>query len=247
MRPRPALLVLLLLLAWPLHAQTPGDDLLAIQDNSFLAEEAYNQDPGVVQHISLFTRDRDSGDWVYTFTQEWPAPSLRHQLSYSIPYAHPAGTGNIALNYRYQLLGDSKSTLAIAPRLTLLLPNGDNERGVQVMLPISRVLTSRAIAHTDVGATWIAHGGGMQLNLAQSFIYAIHHRAQLMLEAAYSGGGNGGDSFVVSPGVRWSYDFTSGLQIVPGVGVPIGVGPSHGSDAVLLYLSFEHPFRHTGS
>lgn len=115
------------------------------------------------------------------------------------------------------------------------------------MLPVSRVLAARAIAHTDLGATWIAHGGGMQLNLAQSFIYAIHRRAQLMLEAAYSGGGNGADSFVVSPGVRWSYDFASGLQIVPGVGVPIGVGPSRGSDAVLLYLSFEHPFRHTGS
>ena len=28
-----------------------------IQDNSFLIEEAYNQDPGVVQHISGFQRD----------------------------------------------------------------------------------------------------------------------------------------------------------------------------------------------
>jgi hypothetical protein len=33
-----------------------------IQDNSFLIEEAYNQEPGVVQHISVFTRTRSSGE-----------------------------------------------------------------------------------------------------------------------------------------------------------------------------------------
>ena len=42
----------------------------AIQDNSFLLEEAYNQEAGVVQHINTFTRYRESRDWVYTFTQE---------------------------------------------------------------------------------------------------------------------------------------------------------------------------------
>ena len=46
----------------------------------------------------------------------------------------------------------------------------------------------------------------------------------------------------VSPGVRWSYDFRTGLQIVPGIAFPIGVGPSHGRYGVLVYLSFEHPF-----
>ena len=43
-----------------------------IQDNSFLVEEAYNQEFGVVQHISSFTRFWDSKDWNYSFTQEWP-------------------------------------------------------------------------------------------------------------------------------------------------------------------------------
>ncbi len=46
----------------------------------------------------------------------------------------------------------------------------------------------------------------------------------------------------VSPGVRWSYDFASGLQIVPGIAFPIGVGPSRHEKSVFLYLSFEHPF-----
>jgi hypothetical protein len=51
------------------------------------------------------------------------------------------------------------------------------------------------------------------------------------------------DGLLVSPGIRWAHNFTSGLQIVPGVAFPIGVGPSAGNDAVFLYLSFEHPFR----
>ena len=50
----------------------------------------------------------------------------------------------------------------------------------------------------------------------------------------------------IAPGVRWSYDFPSGLQIVPGVAVPIGVGPSRHERSVLLYLSFEHPFLRSG-
>jgi len=51
------------------------------------------------------------------------------------------------------------------------------------------------------------------------------------------------DGLLVSPGIRWAHNFSSGLQIVPGVAFPIRVGPSAGDAAVLLYLSFEHPFR----
>src|ERR1044071_2201959 len=60
-----------------------------IQDTSFLMEEAYNQEFGVVQHISGFTRLWDSKDWAYTFTQEWPVPGdPRHQFSYTLPFQH---------------------------------------------------------------------------------------------------------------------------------------------------------------
>jgi len=40
-----------------------------------------------------------------------------------------------------------------------------------------------------------------------------------------------------------AYNFENGLQIVPGIGVPIGIGPSSGEKGIFLYLSFEHPFR----
>ena len=59
-----------------------------IQDNSFLVEEAYNQEPGVVQHIFnlpiLFAgHEKDISP---SFTQEWPIFSQTHQFSYTIPY-----------------------------------------------------------------------------------------------------------------------------------------------------------------
>ena len=51
------------------------------------------------------------------------------------------------------------------------------------------------------------------------------------------------DAWLLSPGIRWAYNFRSGLQIVPGLAFPLGVGPSHGQRSLLLYLSFEHPFK----
>src|SRR2546425_11985121 len=80
----------------------------AISDNSFLIEEAYNQEPGVVQHISAWQRNLRSAAWSFTFTQEWPLCGQTHQLSYTLPVQRttsPSATGfsDAALNYRYQL------------------------------------------------------------------------------------------------------------------------------------------------
>jgi len=48
-------------------------------------------------------------------------------------------------------------------------------------------------------------------------------------------------SFFLNPGVRFAWNHESGLQVVPGIGVPIGVGPSRGEYGIFLYLSLEHP------
>jgi len=36
------------------------------------------------------------------------------------------------------------------------------------------------------------------------------------------------NTLLLSPGVRWAHNFKNGLQIVPGIAMPIGVGPSAG-------------------
>ncbi len=244
-----------------------------IQDNSFLIEEAYNQEVGVVQHINTFTRYQDSKDWVYTFTQEWPFGSQAHQVSFTLPYQRlgasldgKQGFGDVALNYRYQLLGDGDALVAISPRLSVLLPTGDAKTGygrgalgLQVMFPVSWVLNDSFAAHTNIGATHTPRAQNplgerastQDLMLGQSLIWLVNPRFNVMLEYVHTGaqavaGPNQTErmtSTYLSPGIRWAYNFPSGLQIVPGLAFPIGVGASKGEKAVFLYLSFEHPFK----
>src|SRR5215217_4410843 len=160
------LLALLLLLGVPVFACAGPPSAPApkpIQDNSFLIEEAYNQERGVVQHINTFQRFH-SGDWVYTFTQEWPVPDQQHQLSFTLPVVRMddhRGVGDLALNYRYQLVGDSDARVALAPRFSVLLPTGDFEEalgaggvGLQGLLPVSVVLHPQLVTHWNVGVTF---------------------------------------------------------------------------------------------
>ena len=85
-------------------------------------------------------------------------------------------------------------------------------------------------------------------------MWLVRPRLNLLFEAVWgrtdqvdSGRGPGHtsatESLTLSPGVRLAFDLPSGLQIVPGLAVPIGVGPSSGDRGVFLYLSLEHPFR----
>ncbi len=265
-----------LLLAVSLTAQErPEKKEGPIQDNSFLVEEAYNQEAGVVQHISTFTRNQDTKDWLYTFTQEWPVGGLTHQLSYTLPWQRlnssldgKSAMGDIALNYRYQLLGDGEAKVAISPRLTLLLPTGDEKTGngrgavgLQVMLPVSWVLGESLVAHSNFGATRTPNScntlgekaNTQDLTMGQSFIWLVAPRFNVMLEFVHtrSQAVIGWDqtqtqtASFLSPGIRWAYNFPSGLQVVPGIAVPIGVGASRGEKAIFFYLSFEHPFSKT--
>ena len=247
------------------------DEQPIIQDNSFLVEEAYNQEYGVVQHIQSFQRFWESHAWGYSFTQEWPVdPAPKHQLSYTITSLDAkdgsgAGFGDLALNYRYQLVGNGDSKLAFAPRFTLLVPTGDYKAGhgagavgYQGMLPVSWVHNKRFSTHWNLGTT-ITPGQKDPLgqkattfgvNAGQSVIFNVSHRVNLMLESVWystesvlaKNKTERDHSFFMSPGVRWAYNLKSGMQIVPGVAFPIGVGPSRGDNGLFLYFSIEHPF-----
>lgn len=245
----------------------------AIQDNSFLLEEAYNQEPGVVQNISAWQRFKETKDWGYTFTQEWPMGGITHQFSYTLPILRTGslsnpntGLGDVLLNYRYQLVGDGDAKLAIAPRLSFILPTGDRAKGLgtsalgaQLNFPISVVLPPDLAAHTNAGYIWVPKAKNAEneqsdlsaWNIGQSVIWLVHERFNVMLEFVHTktqsiaGPGRSewtGATFL-SPGIRWAYNFPSGLQIVPGIAIPIGVGSSAKERAIFLYLSFEHPFK----
>lgn len=145
-----------------------------IRDNSFFIEEAYNQEPGVVQHIftARFGLDGHGVDrtrtWDLSFTQEWPVFSQAHQLSYTIPYSfidpdgeHASGIGDMLLNYRYQLFNDEGPSPAVSPRFSVIFPSGDEDRGFgtgtvgyQFNLPISKTLSDRTYVNFNAGMTW---------------------------------------------------------------------------------------------
>ena len=79
----------------------------------------------------------------------------------------------------------------------------------------------------------------------------VSHRFNALLEALWTSSAevtglnqtSRRQDLYISPGIRWAHNLHSGLQIVPGIAFPIGVGPSSGQRSVILYLSFEHPWK----
>lgn len=261
--------------AGPLTAQSspsPRDEPPPIEDNSFLIEEAYNQERGVVQHINTFSRSTRAADWMYTFTQEWPLGGRTHQLSYTVPLGRSVdaveaavGLGDIAINYRYQIGVGEDVGFALAPRLSVLIPTGASRRalgsggtGLQVNLPFSVELPARFVAHSNAGITYTPRARDASGNtaatssyaLGQSVIWLAHPKLNVMLESIWISAEDvvgrrqteRSTEFLISPGLRGAIDFASGLQIVPGIAFPFGIGNSRGERAVFVYLSFEHPF-----
>ena len=246
---------------------TPSSLVGQIQDNSFLLEEAYNQERGVVQHIGTFQR-ASGGDWQFGFTQEWPLGGIRHQLSYGIPLQSADGTGigDIALNYRYQLAGNPEARTVMAPRMTLLLPTGDEKRGrgagglgFQGNFPLTMVLSPSLVFHGNAGITVTpaatdvlgAKATTVNRNVGASAIWLLKPSFNLLVELLWlseeSVAGEGTtrreETTLLNPGIRMAFDLANDLQIVPGLAYTFGLGSAADEDAVFVYLSFEHYFQ----
>jgi hypothetical protein len=128
-------------------AEEPPEHL---SDNSFLVEEAYNQEPGVVQHIFNWVHywDKANGTktrvFLFAYTMELPICTQTHQFSFVLPFQHfyerfgtlPAdeegGVGDIFLNYRLQMLTEEPCSWlpTVTSRFSVLLPTGDEDRGL---------------------------------------------------------------------------------------------------------------------
>jgi len=244
-----------------------AEETKKIQDNSFLIEEAYNQEAGVIQHIQMFQYMKESRTWGYAFTQEWPVFGQANQFSYTIPINNldapleKSEIGDIALNYRYQLIFDE--ALALAPRFSTLFPTGDYKNGFgsgtlgyQVNIPLSIELSDKWVTHFNMGSTAIPgsreEGGASAdtfgFNLGASVIRLVSENFNLMFETAWNssesvlsdGTKTRDNALILNPGLRYAINCDSGLQIVPGIAFPIEVCSSENDYGVLVYLSFEH-------
>ncbi len=192
-------------------ASAQQEPIEIIEDNSFLIEEAYNQEPGVVQHIfqSVYSSDPRQRGWTFAFTQEWPMYGQDHQFSYTIPGYHlidegdrQYGVGDVLLNYRYQALEEEPGKPAFAPRFSLIIPTGNRDKGTgdgvvgyQWGLPFSKKVASRLALHANLGVTYLPdvrspmNDGQLspKRSLVSSWvggsaIYALLPRLHLMLE-----------------------------------------------------------------
>lgn len=243
-----------------------------IEDNSFLVEEAFNQDEHVVQHIfnAVYVKAPQE-NLALSFTQEWPLFSMTHQISYTIPYAFinsnvVSGFGDVLINYRYQLL-KQEQWVAIAPRLSIILATGNADQGLgagvvgwQTNIAASKQLSKSFITHVNAGMTLFPHvrstdALGYEVrrtltsyNLGSSIIWLAYPDINFMLEVVenYSSEINDGR-------IDRSSEFivnpglrfavnVQELQIVPGFGVPVRVSQGETHIGAFLYLSFEHPF-----
>lgn len=235
-----------------------------ISDNSFLIEEAYNQEAGVVQHIATLTRQ--NGSWAASYTDEWPVISQAHQFSYTVPYTWldnsdggASGFGDVMLNYRYQALFESDALPAFAPRASLIIPTGKEDRGLgegstgyQINLPVSKIVSDRVTLHGNAGLTSYFDIDGhrpVSTFVGGSIIYAATRDFNLMFEAIHNWDQSVNDarqlerdtSFTLSPGFRTAFNSPSG-QLVLGIAAPIEFADGDRDYGVFFYGSFEHNF-----
>jgi hypothetical protein len=132
---------------------------------------------------------------------------------------------------------------------------GTGAPGYQVNLPISIAHSKHVVTHWNAGLTFTPRArntGGDRANaifanLGQSTVILVRHNLNIMFENVWNKNANviapgrtrSSYSFLVNPGSRWAWNFKNGLQIVPGIAAPIGIGPSYGERGIFLYLSFE--------
>ena len=144
----------------------------AFEDNSFLLEEAFNQETGVIQNIFNFYWDSfKSKNINLSFTQEIPLSNVSHQLSYTLSYAQTkdqrgipvSGFGDMSISYRPMVWGEKKWAMVI-PRFTVILPTGSAKDGLgsgalggQINIAVTKRLSRKVVTHYNMGLTYFYH------------------------------------------------------------------------------------------
>ncbi len=242
-----------------------------ITDNSFLVEEAFNQERGIFQNI--FGAIRNGGEWAAAFTQEWPVASQKHQFSYTIPFGSTGGfngVGDVLLNYRYQLWTEGTTRPAFSPRLSLVLPTGDDLKGLgdgslglQVNLPFSRQRDDLYF-HWNAGFTLLPGVGSGRYPplvvvddvtlftpvVSGSAIWRFRPMLNLMVESVLEwphelvgpGLAERSTAFTLSPGARGGWNIGD-HQLIVGAAVPITWSGATSDAGLFLYFSYELPFK----
>jgi hypothetical protein len=206
-----------------------------------------------------------------SFTQEWPVFSQTHQFSYTIPYLFTEddnGMEDMRLNYRLQAFMEGKYTPAFAPRLSLVLPTGDSDKGFgtgvmgyEFNLPFSKIVSDRWTLNFNAGMSVFPNAHDNHLtnyNVGASAIYAVSRDFNLMLETvagwnediaedvfAFEETVERSTTAIISPGARYAFNLPNDAQLVIGAALPFGLTSDSPDWGLFFYCSFEHPFVRT--
>jgi DtxR family Mn-dependent transcriptional regulator len=274
-------MVLALLLGASASAQSPASQPapagsarpFEITDNSFLVEEAFNQEAGIFQNI--FGAVRIGGGWGASFTQEWPISTQKHQFSYTVPFGGAdgvSGIGDLLLNYRFQLWTEEAGRPAFSPRISLILPTGDESKGLgngavgfQANLPFSKQHGDMYF-HWNAGVTLLPGVNGNPQNhptlvpvddvtltspfLAASAIWRMRPMFNVMVESVLEwphelvapGAAARITAFTLSPGARGGWDIGD-QQVIVGAAVPVTWTSGTADAGIFFYFSYELPFK----
>src|SRR3989454_11829756 len=107
----------------------------------------------------------------------------------SLHDALPIWLGDAALNYRYQVRR-ADARVAIAPRLSMLVPTGNSARGLgsghvgaQLNVPVSVILAPALVSHWNAGVTAVPHT--TTYNLGASGIWLARPTFNVMVEVTW--------------------------------------------------------------
>lgn len=240
-----------------------------IEDNSFLLEEAFNQEWGVYQFIQKY-QTSENGGFDYIFENEIPLTDKTHQLSYSITTSkmesgRTTTIGDTSLNYRWQPL--NKDGMLLAERFGVVIPTGSiNEGsgtgsyGFEFMQAASLTVRDNFMAHFNFG---FSVRPGMRSEVSDkrrtssaftagsSIVYLWRDNFNFLLEGLLESGQDinpdgskrPSTTFTLNPGMRFGWDFEwKDMQVVPGLSFPVELLNSPTEAGVLFYLSFEPKF-----
>lgn len=242
----------------------------AIEDNSFLLEEAFNQEWGVYQFIQKYSTSELAKGYEYTFENEIPITDKTQQFSYELAFARPESPGHgavsdVGLNYRVQPY--NKDGVIVAERFGLIVPTGrvDNDAGngvfgFEFMQSASLLLNDYFITHFNFGfdVKPNAKSKGIRerrtltgFTAGSSIIYLWKENVNLMFEALMQSGQSTNPdgtksaetSVTLNPGMRFAMDFDwKDTQVVPGISFPTEILNGPTEHGVLFYLSIEPKF-----
>lgn len=241
-----------------------------IEDNSFLMEEAFNQEWGVYQFIQKYQTSKQAKGYEYVFENEIPISDKVHQFSYAIPrFREDANStsaiGDVTLNYRWQPM--NRDGILVAERFGLVVPTGNVNKGagngvygLEFMQAATLTVRDNVMNHWNMGFTVLPEAKTQGIDkrrtlttftAGSSLIWLCADNFNLLVEGVLQsdqstlmdGTKATGTTFTLNPGMRFALDLDyKDTQIVPGISFPTEMMNGPTETGVLVYLSIEPKF-----